>query len=120
MKAKRSSETSIHTRSTRRHIPEDGILHSHRRENLKSYTDINYWLRKWILKGVRHGYHEWNNQNKNGNEERRITGNRRTAINDGPATSCEQDCRIAGQIAEWNPQAKEEARQTSQHVEGWD
>jgi hypothetical protein len=24
-------------RSTRRHIPEDGILHSHRRENLKSY-----------------------------------------------------------------------------------
>jgi hypothetical protein len=23
--------------STRRHIPEDGILHSHRRENLKSY-----------------------------------------------------------------------------------
>jgi hypothetical protein len=28
------SETSVHTRSTRRHIPEDGILHSHRRENL--------------------------------------------------------------------------------------
>jgi hypothetical protein len=24
-------------RSTRRHIPEDGILNSHRRENLKSY-----------------------------------------------------------------------------------
>jgi hypothetical protein len=23
---------------TRRHIPEDGILHSHRREDLKSYT----------------------------------------------------------------------------------
>jgi hypothetical protein len=33
----RSSETSVHTRSTRRHIPEDGILHSHRCENLKSY-----------------------------------------------------------------------------------
>jgi hypothetical protein len=32
-----SSETSVHTRSTRRHIPEDGILHSHRRENPKSY-----------------------------------------------------------------------------------
>jgi hypothetical protein len=30
----------IHTRSTRRHIPEDGILHSHRRENLKSYNFI--------------------------------------------------------------------------------
>jgi hypothetical protein len=24
-------------RTTRRHIPEDGIIHSHRRENLKSY-----------------------------------------------------------------------------------
>jgi hypothetical protein len=28
---------SVHTRSTQRHIPEDGILHRHRRENLKSY-----------------------------------------------------------------------------------
>jgi hypothetical protein len=25
---------SVHTRSTWRHTPEDGILHSHRRENL--------------------------------------------------------------------------------------
>jgi hypothetical protein len=38
MEAISSSETSVHTRSTRRHIPEDGILHSHRRENLKSYN----------------------------------------------------------------------------------
>jgi hypothetical protein len=34
-----SSETSVHTRSTRHHIPENGILHSHRRENLKSYMN---------------------------------------------------------------------------------
>jgi hypothetical protein len=32
-----SSETSILTRATRRNIQEDTILHSHRRENLKSY-----------------------------------------------------------------------------------
>jgi hypothetical protein len=37
MEAIRSFETSVLTRATWRHIAEDGILHSHRRENLKYY-----------------------------------------------------------------------------------
>jgi hypothetical protein len=37
MEAIRSSETSVLTRAKGRHIPEDDILHSHCRENLKSY-----------------------------------------------------------------------------------
>jgi hypothetical protein len=40
MEAIPSSETSVHTRSTQRHIPEDGVLHAHRRENFKSYREI--------------------------------------------------------------------------------
>jgi hypothetical protein len=40
MEAILSSETSVLTRATRRQIPENGILHSHRHENMKSYIAI--------------------------------------------------------------------------------
>jgi hypothetical protein len=38
-----STETSVLTRATRLNIPEDGIRHSHRRENLKSYIALTGW-----------------------------------------------------------------------------
>jgi hypothetical protein len=38
MEATCSSQTSFYNKPTQCHIPEDGILHSHRRENLKSYV----------------------------------------------------------------------------------
>jgi hypothetical protein len=40
MEAIRFSETLVLTRATQCYIPEDGILHSHHGENLKSYKDI--------------------------------------------------------------------------------
>jgi hypothetical protein len=43
MEALRSFETSVLTRGTRRNIPEDGILHNHLRENLKSYIALTGW-----------------------------------------------------------------------------
>jgi hypothetical protein len=42
MEATHSCETSILTRPLQRHIQEDGILHSRRRENLKSYITELY------------------------------------------------------------------------------
>jgi hypothetical protein len=38
-----SSETSVLTRATRCNIPDDIILHSHRREHLKSYIALTGW-----------------------------------------------------------------------------
>jgi hypothetical protein len=47
MEATRSSDMSVLTRATRRNISEDGILHSHRRENLKSYIALTGWDLYW-------------------------------------------------------------------------
>jgi hypothetical protein len=43
LQAKRISETSVPTRSTRRYIPGDGIPYSHRRENFTSYLALTGW-----------------------------------------------------------------------------
>jgi hypothetical protein len=43
MEAICSSKTSVHTKATRPHIAEDGILRSHRCENLKSYIALTDW-----------------------------------------------------------------------------
>jgi hypothetical protein len=46
-----SFETSVPTTATRRNISEYGIVHSYRRENLKSYT-------------IGHSLEDWNSSNK--------------------------------------------------------
>jgi hypothetical protein len=39
----RFSETSVITRATWRDIPKDGVLHSRRLENFKSYIALTGW-----------------------------------------------------------------------------
>jgi hypothetical protein len=43
MEATRFFQTSVFIRSTRCNVPEDGILQSHRHENLKSYIALYGW-----------------------------------------------------------------------------
>jgi hypothetical protein len=49
MEAIRSSESSVLTRATLRDIQQEGILHSHRRENLKFYKDSERIFKNEIL-----------------------------------------------------------------------
>jgi hypothetical protein len=46
MKDRRSSETPVLTRSTRRNNPEDGIFHRDRRGNLKSYKSQRVFMQQ--------------------------------------------------------------------------
>jgi hypothetical protein len=56
IEAVRSCETSVVTRATRHYISDDGILHSHSCENLKSYRALTRWdlLRRRDVSPVRY------------------------------------------------------------------
>jgi hypothetical protein len=49
MEALSSSETSVFTRATLRNILENAILHSHGRENIKSYIIMLLFITFWEL-----------------------------------------------------------------------
>jgi hypothetical protein len=59
IEAIRSFDASVLTRATRRNIPNDGVLHSYCRENLKSYIALTGWaleLRYIVSCKVRTGF----------------------------------------------------------------
>jgi hypothetical protein len=54
MEAVQSSETLVNSyQSARRYNPEDGHLHSHSRENLKSYTGNIYQISEINFLGIK-------------------------------------------------------------------
>jgi hypothetical protein len=60
-----SSDTSVRTRATRRNNPEDTILHSHHREKLTSYREIQYSHNGSTV--ICCYFHNNNNNNNNNN-----------------------------------------------------
>jgi hypothetical protein len=48
MEAKRSSEISVHIRTTRSYIPEDGNIHDYCHENLKSYIMKDEFAKQFL------------------------------------------------------------------------
>jgi hypothetical protein len=57
MEATCSSETSLYNKSTRLHISEDGIFHTHSRKNLKSYRNADFHPKHYAVPRRRH-HHE--------------------------------------------------------------
>jgi hypothetical protein len=53
---RRVALVSVLTRTTRRNIPEDTILHSHRRENLKSYITETLFTHDAIVRNEKYKY----------------------------------------------------------------
>jgi hypothetical protein len=54
------------------YVPEDGVLHSHRRENLKSYIISQFQQTTVVIEGVRERNIENNNKKKRGRRYRAI------------------------------------------------